>query len=438
MNHRRIAAFGLLLCLARVSAAQYDAPQPDEPVNAAPVTSPSQLPLPEMPAGGMVFAPFPGKSSCGEFDSPWNNYYSDTRTVRSVVLGRLWVEMEYLAWASKPTQLPALVSTSPLGTDPADAGILGPDGSVLFGGRQTQHDLRSGARLNFGYWFTPEHAAGVETHLLWLDGHKIDQFAAGGDDLILANPFIDDTTGVNSAVLISYPGLQDGEARVRSNMQLFGVELLGRCMLGVQGCSRLDFVGGYRFLRLDDNARVDSVFLSLDDSTGFDADSIVARTDGFSSKNEFHGGEFGLVYRWWNCCWAVNLTGKVALGGTRTIARVGGQTTVISPTDDVTVTPGGVFAQPSNIGQYARSDFAAIGDIGIKVEYAFTPQLRLTAGYNWLTWSSVARIGDSIDTTIDPSQIAPGSNPAATRPSFAFRPNSFWSHGLTFGGYYDF
>jgi hypothetical protein len=394
--------------------------------------------LNEQPMSDMVFAPYPGKAPCGEFDSPYNNYFGDTRIFRSVVLGHLWTEMEYLAWASQPTRLPALVSTSPLGTDPADAGILGPTGSVLFGDEKTQNTLRSGARLNFGYWFTPEHLAGIETRLLWLSGETIDQFAAGGDDLILATPFVDANSGLNSAVLISYPGLLDGQVRVRSNMQLFGTELLGRCLLTCLGRSRLDFIGGYRYLWLGDTLRTDAVSLSLDDSSGFDADTIVARTDGFASRNEFHGGEFGLVYRWWNCCWAVNLTAKAALGGTRTTSRIGGKTTLISPTNDVTTTPGGVFAQPSNIGTFAQSQFAAVGDIGVKLEYAATPQLRLTLGYNWMCWSSVARIGDSIDTTVDPTQLAPNTNPAATRPSFAFHNTSFWSHGLTLGGYYDF
>lgn len=397
-----------------------------------------RLPLAEMPAAGLVFAPYPGKSPCGEFDSPYNNYFGDTRISRSVVLGHLWTEMEYLAWASKPTHLPALVSTSPLGTDPADAGILGPTGSVLFGNETIQNTLRSGARLNMGYWLTPEHVAGVELRFLWLDGERTDKLFTGGDDLILATPFIDAGTGLPNATLISYPGLLDGRVRVRSNMQLFGTELLGRHLLTVQGCSRLDVVAGYRYLNLGETLRTDSVALSFDDSSGFDADTIISRTDGFASRNEFHGGEMGLVYRWWNCCWAVNLTGKVALGGTRTTSRVGGTTTIISPANLATVTSGGVFTQPSNIGQYSQSEFAAVGDIGVKIEYAATSQLRLSLGYNWLGWSSVARIGNSIDTTVDPSQLAPSSNPAATRPAFAFHNTNFWSHGATFGGYYDF
>jgi hypothetical protein len=452
VNSQSIAAIAVLLLGPLTAAAQYAPPAgiltPGPPLPVPPMLADEALPeatalqpalaMPQPQQPGVVFAPYPGKSPCGEFDSPYNNYFGDTRTVRSVVLGRLWTEMEYLAWASKSTRLPPLVSTSPLGTDPGEAGVLGAGGSLLFGDETTQNKLRSGARLNFGYWFTPEHITGVETRLLWLDGDKIDFNAIGGDDLILATPFIDADTGLNDAVLISYPELQDGEARVRSNMQLFGIEVLGRHMLSLEQCSRLDVIAGWRYLRLEDNFRADSIFLSLDEGSGFEPDTIVARTDGFRTKNDFHGGEFGLVYRWWNCCWALNLTGKVALGGTRTVASINGTTTAISPTDDVTVTAGGVLAQPSNIGEHIRNDFAAVGDIGVKLEYAFTPQLRLTLGYNWMSWSSVARIGDQIDTTVDPSQIAPDSNPEATRPGFAFRPTSFWSHGLTFGGYYDF
>ncbi len=433
MKSNLIAAIALLVCLPRAAWTQTEPPVAQEP----PVAE-SPLPAAEMPTDERLFAPFSGKSPCGEFDSPYNNFYGDTRTLRSVVLGRLWTEMEYLAWASKPTGLPALVSTSPLGTDPADAGILGPTGSVLFGDETIQNTLRSGARLNFGYWFTPEHLAGVETRLLWLNGEKIDLFAAGGDDLILATPFTDADTGLPGAVLISFPGLQDGEARVRANTQLFGLEVLGRHIVSLQGCSRMDVIGGYRYLRLDDTLRSESIFLSLDPASGFDADTIVARIDAFRSKNDFHGGEFGLVYRWWNCCWAVNLTAKAALGGTRTLSRVSGRTVEISPTDEVTTTPGGIFAAPSNIGDYERTDFSAVGDVGIKLEYAFGPQLRLTLGYNWMGWSNIARIGDRIDTVVDPTQIPPSTNPAATRPGFAFQNTSFWSHGLTFGGYYDF
>jgi putative beta barrel porin BBP7 len=399
------------------------------------VTTPTAEQLPGATAGDVVsqegvFAPFPGKSPCGEFDSPYNNYFGDTRINRSFFLGRLWMEAEYLAWASKGTHLPPLVTTSPAGTAEADAGVLGLPGTTILFGNTTVHDtLRSGARLNFGYWFTPEHIQGLEAHFLWLDGRNIDFNASSDEQPILAHPIIDTVTGADR-ILVAFPGVQEGSTRVRSDMGLFGLELLGRHMMAAECNSRLDFVAGYRYARLFDGLRIrDEIFVP----DSIDPDTILIRTDAFVSKNDFHGGELGLVYRWWNCCWAAQLVGKAALGGTRTMTTIDGQTVEITATPPATTTVGGVFAQPSNVGQYAQSQFAAVLEFGGRVEYAFTPQLRFTLGYNYLWWSRVARVPDSLDVTIDTAQL-----PGAARPGFTFNSKEFWSHGLTLGGYYDF
>jgi hypothetical protein len=146
------------------------------------------------------------------------------------------------------------------------------------------------------------------------------------------------------------------------------------------------------------------------------------RTDLFESRNDFHGGEVGLVYRWWNCCWALQATGKLAFGGTHTNTEIEGDTVV----DDgvaVTVTPAGVLAQPANIGQYSRNKFAMTAEVGVRGEYAVTPQFRVMMGYNLLWWADAARVPDSIE--LD-SQ------------AFLFQTRDFWAHGLTAGGYYDF
>ncbi|MCU0875887.1 MAG: hypothetical protein MUE50_26450, partial [Pirellulaceae bacterium] len=50
--------------------------------------------------------------ACSFFDPPSNACGVDPRIYRTSILGRLWVELEYLAWSSSSTQLPALVTTS--------------------------------------------------------------------------------------------------------------------------------------------------------------------------------------------------------------------------------------------------------------------------------------------------------------------------------------
>ncbi len=148
-----------------------------------------------------------------------------------------------------------------------------------------------------------------------------------------------------------------------------------------------------------------------------------------------------MIGRWWGRRWALQFLGKAALGGTRTVMKIDGQTAVTVETDDGPVTataPGGVLALPSNIGSYGQSEFAVVGELGIRVEYALTHQLYATFGYTLIYWSDVARVTDGIDLVVDPSQIPPEANPAATRPGFAFRNSDFWAQGLNVGLHYEF
>src|ERR1043165_2093799 len=72
--------------------------------------------------------------------------------------GGFWIGAEYLNWTTKGDRLPALVTTSPAGTPAAQAGVLGAAGTeVLFGNESVQDSWRSGARVQGGYWFDPQH-----------------------------------------------------------------------------------------------------------------------------------------------------------------------------------------------------------------------------------------------------------------------------------------
>jgi hypothetical protein len=67
--------------------------------------------------------------------------------------------------------------------------------------------------------------------------------------------------------------------------------------------------------------------------------------------------------------------------------------------------------------------------------YQVTDWLRLTAGYNFLYWNTVARPGEQIDRQVNRT-FQPFSPVAATgpqRPAFAFSGSDFYAHGLTLG-----
>lgn len=366
----------------------------------------------------------------------------DTRMYRSLFLGRLWGEAEYLAWACSKTHLPPLLTTGATSTAPEQAGVLGrPDTVMVFGNADFHGDLRSGGRLTGGYWFTPEHCFGVEGSFFDVEVGDTKCLASSVDFPVLARPILDAQTGLPASVLVTYPNLLTGAALVRSDVDFLGAEALLRRRLQADQGFRLDGVGGYRYQRLYDGLHVDDVSgYSLVDNTGAEIDTEVDRVDGFGSENEFHGGEAGLIGRWWGRRWALQALGKLALGGTRTVATIDGSTvTTISTTvgADTTVqtagAAGGVLAQPSNIGRYEHSELAAVGELGIRVEYALTHQLYATFGYTLIYWSSVARVADGIDLAVDPSQ-----DPAAAHPGFAFHDSDFWAQGLNVGLHYEF
>ncbi len=76
--------------------------------------------------------------------------------------------------------------------------------------------------------------------------------------------------------------------------------------------------------------------------------------------------------------------------------------------------------------------------MGTRIEYALNKQCRVMFGYTVIYWSSVARVTDSIDLLVDPSQIPPAANPSAASPRFAFHDTDFWAQGLNAGLHIDF
>src|SRR5262245_20844531 len=75
---------------------------------------------------------------------------------------RLWGSVEYLLGWTKGQFLPPLVTTSPVGTLPADAGVLGqPATAILFGNERVNTGVRDGGRFSIGYWLDDSRTLGL-------------------------------------------------------------------------------------------------------------------------------------------------------------------------------------------------------------------------------------------------------------------------------------
>src|SRR5262249_41287155 len=122
----------------------------------------------------------------------------------------IWFSTEYLLWAIKGANTPALVTTSPAGTPRAEAGVLSnPATTVLFGGKIAQED-RSGLRFTLGFWFDDDQCIGLEGSYFFLGDRSVNFRDSSAGSPILARPFFNATTGMEDSELIAFPGVLAG------------------------------------------------------------------------------------------------------------------------------------------------------------------------------------------------------------------------------------
>lgn len=363
--------------------------------------------------------------------------------------GCIWISAEYLSWWIKDSRLPPLVTRGV--ADPTlnpPPGALGATGtSVLFGGGNLDNEEFAGGRLTFGGWLNCAHTFGVEGSAFFL-GSRSNNFGAsttGAPGAVLARPFFDVSTGLPNAELISFPGLATGSIGVHSSSRLQGGEFNLLCNLccscpdtcdtcGLGHGYRVDFITGVRYLQLREGLGTAESLQVSPFSPVFTGDNLTA-FDQFDTRNQFYGGQVGLRAEVWQGRFFANVTGKVALGETHQTVDINGATTINPPVGTATFLPGGLLAQPSNIGHYSRERFSVVPEVGVNVGYQVTQNLRLFVGYTLLYWTNVARPGDAINTGVNstrtPLSLVPGSGPIG--PSFIFRDSDFWASGVNVG-----
>jgi hypothetical protein len=356
----------------------------------------------------------------------------------------LFVRMEYLGWSAAGMNLPPLVTTSPNGTRRDDAGVLGENTTILFGGDSIGDDMRSGGRITFGRWFDPCQRLGVEADYFAIDDLATSFTASSTGSPILARPFYDVTQGVQSSSLVAFPNVIQGTiaATHETSFQGAGVRMLYNLACG-EGCGtsclthcpvstgyRFDTILGYRFVRLDDTLSMTEASTSLETANP----GAFFIQDQFQTENQFHGVDFGSVLQFTKGCWSLDLLSKLALGSTRSLVTIAGST-VITQGDAGESFTGGFLAQRTNSGSRTFDEFAIVPEIGATIGYQINPCWRMTVGYTFLYWSRVARAGDQISNELNPDLLPPESAPVTTnlRPEFRLAYTDFWVQGISLG-----
>ncbi|HEY8503355.1 MAG TPA: BBP7 family outer membrane beta-barrel protein, partial [Gemmataceae bacterium] len=345
------------------------------------------------------------------------------------------VTAEWLYWVTNGYHVPPLVTASPAGTPVAASGVLSDPGTVvLLGGRNLQSgDLRNGLRVHGGLWLDRCETVGIEGSYFFLEDRRDGGSFVSSGVPQLSRPFFNASTGAPDAELVAFPGVVGGSVSVDSGSSFWGADANLRKMLCCDCNYRVDCLAGYRYLNLDETLTISEVLTVPPDGAGIPPGTRLFVRDRFRTLNEFHGGQIGLAARLLaGRAWA-DVTGKVALGVTRKLIDIGGDTTVLVPGQAPSPRPGGLLAQRTNSGRFRSDDFAVVPEATVRLGYRLTDNISAFAGYTFLYWSDVARPGDQIDTVLNPTQIPPGTLQGPARPAFLDGDSDFWVQGVSVG-----
>lgn len=339
-----------------------------------------------------------------------------------------WAQTEFLMWFLQDREMPALVTTSPINTQP----VLGdPQTNVVFG-NGVEGELSAGVRTDYGKWVTDNVGIGGR---FWIMAENNDSFSAAGNGTgnSIGRPFLDLAFGGESALLVNLNGILTGAVAAENSIDIWAAEAYSRIRFSCAKNCRLDFIGGYSHFEIKDKLAIASTTTNL---TAPQAGRTRSFSDFFEQENKFDGGQLGFEMVITRGKWMARSLTKVHLGNMNQRTTIAGVSTDETPGAGVNITSGGLLAQGQQ-GVYERDVFAFAPEANFKLAYRFRRNVLLSAGYSFIYWDNVALTGDAVDTVIsDASQLNTGT--FGPRPAFVPNDSSLWVQGLDLGVIIDF
>jgi len=311
-----------------------------------------------------------------------------------------WGSAEYLYMWREKRFYPPLASTGVIG----DPGV-----EILFGDAFVGTGARPGMRFDAGIWLTPCVGGGGGFILLANQGVSYNT----NTDLQpnLARPFLDaSNNNAPEALVLTDPGSLD----IDTSNHLWMMDLYASYRKFHFNRLSLDFLAGFLFSRLNDDADIHS----SSDEGGLLI--LRDRTDRFNITNDYWAGMVGGVAEWATSAWSVKAWGKLGLGNMLFKSDISGE--LIETIGGIsTHTEGGFLTSDVNIGKHFDSQFELVSIVGANASLRLLCNLHLTAGYLWIYYPSVALAGRQINIQREPIQ------------PFVLETTSFWVHGWTLG-----
>jgi hypothetical protein len=263
-------------------------------------------------------------------------------------------------------------------------------------------------------------------------------FASDGST-ILARPFTDANTGQPQAHLIAFPGSSAGTVAGRvSSGNLYEAHFDFVERLVETRFLKADVLVGYRFYRYDEGLTVyEGVSPTGPD---FAQGTQILTTDGFNTTNEFHGFDLGLrtEFSWDN--FTLTLLGKLAVGHLERRVNINGTTVTSVPGTTPLVQSGGLYALSSNIGPQVNHEWTTMPEIGFNFNWQVNANLQVRFGYSLMFLDRIGRVGDQVNTTINPNLLPNAANAGTgpNSPTFTFERNNVTIQGMNLGVVFTF
>jgi hypothetical protein len=430
-------------------SAAVESPKPVKPSDLKPVvatadsgpaaqTPPAALPATNTPPGAPPAGFGGGPADLGTapeaglgFDDP------------GVPYRHVWGRAEYLLWYLKNMELRPVLGTVP--NSDAVTGELPPGAiTTVYGGETVNYGAQSGVRVELGVGIDRAADWGVSAEFFQLEhasrGASITSNSSAGP---AGGPlFSDPVLGQEVVVYYLQPGVRDGTVESLDQNRLWGSEIDLRRRLSAIFSDRLDLIVGYRHIGFDESLDLSGTSNAV--GTIPSPASQVEYADHFGVHNNFDGAVVGLESEYDVGCLFLDLRGKFGIGNVHEAYSINGSTSFVStlPGTPSQQFNGGILAQPSNSGNFARNRFDFLGEITVNGGVRFwNDHAKAYVGYNFLGLSKVLRPGDLVDNVNSlgvPSLLGMDRSLAVSSPTQKVDDGRFWAEGLNLGLSFEF
>ncbi|TWT72875.1 BBP7 family outer membrane beta-barrel protein [Allorhodopirellula solitaria] len=340
--------------------------------------------------------------------------------------GQWFGSLELLLLFREGDSIPALVTTSPPGTEGDVAGQL-PGATILAGGEQAFKDLTAGGRLTLGTWLDDCRDRSL-VFRGWTATEADYSYSARqgiNSGSILAVP----TTNAGSpdSLLVAFPDSAEnfgrfGSVNLQASSNVYGGDISVRQFLTGGLGTTFDVLYGYQYMHLDEDLQFSTTSTKTQDPFPAQIGNTLSTSDRFEATNNFHGGQFGFAGNYREGCWSFDWLGKIGFGQIKRQAERRGSSVITTDTPPPAVNDTGLLVGDANSGSYSSSTFGWVPEFDVSVGWHKYPRFDVTFGYNIIAMTDAVRLSGIMD-----------PNNTLDTPRTGAKSGTFMMQGMHFG-----